>query len=476
MSYLLCIDIGSSFCKTVIYDSGFKEIGKAHLETTTYHPSSCWAEQKPEEWWKAAVYTARKAISLGRIDPNSIAGVAVCGQGHGPVLLDEKGNSLFPCIVWSDLRAIKQAEYLSARVGKNISPYYTGPKLRWIKEKHPTVFEKMHKFVLPKDYIRVKLAGSIHTDIGDATGTMMYSRKESKWDYPLLDAVGITQEKLPEIHRPEDVTGEVTDYAAAEIGLPKGIPVITGTPDYYGTQNGLGTSLQRERAIAYLGSAPSIFMLTENGEYKGHFMGIAGASLKWFRENLCSASNTFTLRDMDREATKVEPGSDGVIFFPHVMGERSPKENPYARAAFFGLSLGHSRGNIVRAMMEGIVFQMTLVYDSIRGKDNVEEILAIGGGAKSDLWRQMIADVFNVPVLLPDRDEITSLGSAVLLAKGLGIYKEISEAQERAKLRIVDKKVPLTENHEKYKKVLELYRKIENSLSVFFTSDLEDNT
>jgi xylulokinase len=469
MSYLVCIDLGTSVCKSIIYDREFNVKGRGYEEVLTYFPRPRWAEQKPEEWWMASCAVIRESLCAAGIRPEDVAGVGVCGQGHGPVLLDARRRALFPCIIWPDLRAIKQAESIMDKLHRDVAAYYTAAKMLWIRENHPETFDKMYKFVLPKDYIRMRLTDIVLTDTGDAAGTMMYSRDEGSWDYQLVDLIGIPREKLPDVLSSDDVVGGVTQMASAETGLRTATQVIAGTADYLCTGLALGDYLQFQRAVVYLGSAPSIFTTGKNGQPKGGFMGIGGASLKWLKERLCCLdAPAFAYETLDKEAEMIEPGSDGVLFLPHMMGERCPVYNPYAQGTIFGLSLGHNRHTIVRSMMEGVAFQLKMIFNNIKETERLDEILVVGGGAKSPVWTQVIADVFNVDVCVPHVEEVGTLGLAVLLSTGLGIYDTVPEAQEKANPKIIKRIAPREAYRQKYDEMFDLYCDLEEALMKFY--------
>jgi xylulokinase len=464
MSLLLCTDLGTSVCKSVIYDLEFHAKGRGYAEIPTRFPRPRWAEQEPEDWWSAACATIRKAIKVSGMGPKDIAGVAVCGQGHGPVLLDARGVALLPCIIWPDLRAIAQAEYINARLRRKVAAYYTAPKMLWIKENHPGAFGRMHKFVLPKDYVRLRLTDEILTDEGDAGGTMMYSCAERAWDRPLVELIGIPREKLPDVLPADRVVGKVTRRAAADAGLRAATPVIAGSGDYICTELALGDLLRPRRAAIYLGSAPSIFTMGEDGQLKGGFMGIGGASLKWFKE-LCGRRVTYEA--LDKEAEAVEPGAGGLLFLPHMMGERNPTYNPHAQGVLFGLSLGHGRGAVVRCIMEGVALQLKYIWNGLQGIAKLDEILVLGGGARSPVWTQVIADVFGVDVGVPKMEEVGTLGLALLLSTGLGIYGDIAEARKRVNPHIVRRVSSRDAHHRRYDEMFRLYCELEDALMKF---------
>jgi len=469
MSHLLCIDLGTSVCKSVIYDREFNIRGRGYGEIRTLFPRPMWAEQEAEGWWTASREAISGSLRTSGIKPEDIAGVGVCGQGHGPVLLDPERRALIPCIIWPDLRAIKQAEFIESAIGRRAAAYYTAAKMLWIKENLPEEFGKMYKFVLPKDYVRMKLTDTVLTDSGDAAGTMMYSRDEGSWDYALVDFIGIPRERLPDVHPSDEVVGEVTQRASAETGLRAATPVIAGTADYLCTRLALGDYLKPRKAVIYLGSAPSIFTIGKDGKSIGGFMGMGGASLKWYRERLYCLDATSTYEALDKEAEGAEPGSGGLLFLPHLMGERSPTYNPHARGVLFGLNLSHSRRDIIRSMMEGVIFQLKMIFCSLNVTEKLNQILVVGGGAKSSVWTQVIADVFNAEVCVPLAEEVGTLGLAVLLSSGLGIYGGVSEAQRKVRLNIVRRLSPRVAYNKKYEEIFELYRNLDGALTNFMT-------
>jgi len=468
MSHLLCIDLGTSVCKSVIYDDAFNSKGRGYGEIRTLFPRPMWAEQEVEGWWTASRAAISESLSTSGIKPEDIAGVGVCGQGHGPVILDAERRALLPCIIWPDLRAIKQAEYIESNTGRHAAAYYTAAKMLWIRENLPEEFGKMYKFVLPKDYVRMKLIDTVLTDVGDATGTMMYSRDEGSWDYALVDFIGVPRERLPDVHPSDEVVGEVTPRASAETGLRAATPVIAGTADYLCTRLALGDYLKPWKAVIYLGSAPSIFTIGKDGKSMGGFMGMGGASLKWYKERLYRLDTSSTYKALDKEAEEAEPGSGGLLFLPHLMGERSPAYNPYARGVMFGLNLSHNRSNIVRSMMEGVVFQLKMIFNSLHVTEKLNEILVVGGGAKSSVWTQVIADVFDAEVCVPLVEEVGTLGLAVILSSGLGIYDTISEAQKKVGVNIVRRLSPRGAYRRKYEDLFELYRNLDGVLARFY--------
>jgi xylulokinase len=499
--YYMGIDLGTSALKAVIYDSDFKPISKAYAETKTYYPRPSWAEQNPNEWWSSTVGVVKRALDEARISNGEIIGIGTCGQCHGPTLVDEECRPLHNCLIWPDLRAVDQAIRIDkARIEElgiePIAPYYTAAKLLWLRENEPKIFDDAYKFLLPKDFIRTKLTADFVTDFRDAEGTQMFDSRNLCWSKRLLGLTGIPERILPEIHPSEEVVGKVNAEAAKETGLKEGTPVIAGCGD--GSLEPVMQALKLEgNMVVYLGTAPILLAYTpkpmENA-WMQHYLGGAlsaegGALLKWFKEQFGNPEEEAAKRIgvspyklLDEEASKVEPGAGGLLFLPHMMGERAflGKVNPYAKGVLFGLSLGHERAHIIRALLEGVSFQLRTVWDFVKEQDpdiRVERIFTFGGGAKSKIWRQIIADTMGFPVCLLNEEETATLNLACLISLGLGIHKNMKEIVEKLDLHVISEETPNVENRKKYDRLYTLYTKLEESLEASFSytySELRD--
>jgi xylulokinase len=474
LKYIFVIDVGSSVCKTTIYTMDFRIVERAYREIPTTHPKPTWAEQNPEDWWRAVVETVKVTLGKTNIDLGRISGIGVCGQSHGPVLIDGNGKPIYPCIVWPDLRAVSQAERLRDATGRNVQAYYTAAKLLWLRENRPDLFEKVHRLLLPKDYVRMMLTGVDCTDLTDASGTQMYDPENGCWDKVVLEAVGISENILPRVYPSDAVIGRVSAKVASETGLEEGTPVIAGAGDAYSLVVGLQSILTPERAIIYLGTAPAVFTFTKElkknvlrwvslkeGYVLGGFIGVGGSSIKWLRLLLDCTRLTYEAIDSEAEAVG---SSEGLLFLPHLMGERMPFYNPYARGVIFGLALGHRRGHIALAMIEGVTYQLLETVEDLALNGEIREIVVVGGGAKSRVWRQVISDIFSLPVGIPEDVEASSLGLAYMTSVGLGLYKDTSEAAKRRPLRIVNWLQPRMERHGRYLETYRLYRKLQQAL------------
>ncbi len=499
--HYLAIDLGTSALKAVIYDSDFKAVSKAWAETATYHPRPTWAEQNPNEWWKSVVGVVKEVLRNADIKNDEIIGIGTCGQCHGPTLVDEDCHPLYNCLVWPDLRSVDQAEkikkggILELGIGP-IVPYYTAAKLFWLKENEPDLVESAHKFLLPKDFIRTKLTSKFVTDFRDARATQMFDPDSLSWSKEILDLTGLPERILPEVHASEEIVGAVTAEAAHETGLKEGTPVIAGCGD--GSLEPVMQALDLEgNLVVYLGTAPILLAYSQKPigpPRRPNYLGSAlsaegGALLKWFKEQFGSIEEEVAARIgtspyklLDDEASKIAAGSGGLLFLPHMMGERSylGKVNPYAKGVLFGLSLGHNRAHIVRALLEGVAFQLRTVWDSIKEKApeiEVERIFTFGGGAKSRIWRRIIADVMGMPVCLLNEEETATLNLACLISLGMGFHKDMKEIVPQLDLHVISEERPNAEDQEKYQRLYVLYRQLEELLEPLFSytySELKD--
>ncbi|MEM3041200.1 MAG: FGGY family carbohydrate kinase, partial [Nitrososphaerota archaeon] len=374
-------------------------------------------------------------------------------------------------------------------------PYFTStaPKILWIKRHAPEAFEKTYKVLLPKDFIRMKLSNTFCTDTTDPPGTAMYDSEKKTWNWKVVDYIGLAHDKLPEVYPSEKIVGEITEKAANETGLAAGTPVIAGTADF-----GIGRNVERSvlkpgNILIYLGTGPGIWWISQNDALSHRsrttlcILGVAGTMPQWFKNTFCYEENLRAEREgvstfelLTSEAEKIEPGSDGLIVLPHLMGERAyggrtvseeGRLNPHARGVFFGLCMGHTRAHMFRAILEGVAYHLRLCWENIKTANpgsTSDLIVATGGGAKSRLWRQIIADVFRIPVCRLRELETSTLGLACLIAVGTGMYKNFQDAVSSVENPTVDKVQPNPDNFDRYEEMFELYRQLELGLEPFF--------
>jgi xylulokinase len=454
--YLLAHDLGTSGNKATLYS----EDGKLIASHTTAYPTRFfngnWAEQEPADWWKA-VCNSSQAI-LTKVKPTDVAVVALSGQMMGCTPVDRAGNALRPSILYCDQRASKQADELLAKismkdfyaiVGHRISPSYTLEKLMWIRDNEPDLYKRTFKTLCAKDYINFRLTGRMVTDFSDASGTNAFDLNTFTWSQKVIDHAGVDAAMFPEAVDSAEIIGEVTAEAARATGIKAGTPVATGGGD--GSCAGVGVGcIKPGTAYNYLGSSSWIALTVEkpivdaqmrtmNWAHcvKGYLhpsgtMQTAGSSFNWMKEQFCAAESVAALAkgvspfDLINEAIAATPvGANGILFLPYMLGERTPWWNPNARGAFIGLNLASRREDILRAVMEGITLNLGIIVNIFRSHVPMETITVIGGGAKSAVWRQTMADVYDCRIeSLNYLEEATSMGAAVIGGVAAGLFKD----------------------------------------------------
>lgn len=496
--YLIGCDIGTSGTKTVLFDLNGRTVASATREYPLYTPFNGWAEQDPRDWWEATKMGIREVIAEAAVDPAEIRGIGLSGQMHGLVMLDKNDEIIRPSIIWCDQRTGEEAAKLTDLVGydKLISitanPAMTGftaSKILWVKNHEPENFERCAKIMLPKDYIRYMLTGEFATEVSDASGMQLLDVPNRCWSDHVLDKIGIRRDQLGRVYESQEVTGRVTASAAAETGLAAGTIVVGGAGDQ--AAGGVGNGIVREGVIsATIGTSGVVFAHTDNISIdpKGrvhtlchavpgtwHIMGVtqgAGLSFKWLRDNFFGAEcATADLLDrpanavMDELAATVPAGARGLIYLPYLMGERTPHLDPDARGVFFGLNAMHTKKDMLRAVMEGVIFSLCDCMDIIRDMTGSapETVYASGGGGNSTLWRQMMADAFGMDIARNNSKEGGALGVAILAGVGAGLYKSVADACDaliaKRDVTVFDSKANST-----YQRCLEIYRRLYTSL------------
>ncbi|GAA0777951.1 xylulokinase [Clostridium subterminale] len=501
MKYLLGIDIGTSGTKTVLFDRGGNPISSSTAEYPLYQPEIGWAEQDPLDWWKAVCITINQVIKDSNINPESISGIGLSGQMHGLVMLDGDGNVLRKSIIWCDQRTAKECVEITEKVGEKrliditANPALTGftaSKILWVKNNEPEIYEKCRKILLPKDYIRYMLTGEFATEVSDASGMQLLDIKNRCWSKEVLNALDIPIEYLGDVHESIVVSGKVHKKAAELTGLKENTPVVGGAGDQAAGAIGNGI-IKSGQISSTIGTSGVVFahldepIIDEKGRVHTfchavpgawHMMGVtqgAGLSLKWFRDNFCTNEievakymgiDPYVL--MTKEAEKVPAGSRGVIYLPYLMGERTPHLNPKAKGVFFGLSAAHTKNEMLRAVIEGVSYSLLDCMEIIKDTGmNPTNVMVSGGGGKSELWRQILADMFNCKVSTNKSSEGPALGVALLAGVGTGVYKDINEA---CSIAISENSIqyPKEENSLVYKRYYEIYKKIYNDLKGTF--------
>ena len=491
MAYLIGVDLGTSGTKTVLFDEMGKSIASDLYEYPMYQPNVGWAEQDPEDWWTATYTTIKNCITKSGVDPHDVKGIGLSGQMHGLVMLDKEDNVIRKSIIWCDQRTEKECVEITEKVGKTrlieitANPALTGftaSKIMWVKNNEPENYEKCRKIMLPKDYVRYMLTGEFATEVSDASGMQLLDVPKRAWSNEVLEKLDIDQSLLGKMYESCEVTGTLTQKAAALTGLPVGTIVVGGAGDQ--AAGGVGNGIVKAGVVSStIGTSGVVFAHTDNItiDPKGrvhtfchavpgawHVMGVtqgAGLSLKWFRDNFCTSemeTAKWMEKDpyylMDKQADTVPAGCEGLLYLPYLMGERTPHLDPNARGVFFGLSARHGKKEMLRAVMEGVGYSLVDCMNIIRDMGlSVSEVRASGGGGKSPLWRQMQADMFRSDISTTNSSEGPALGVALLAAVGAGIYKSVPEACD-ATIATVSTHAPIPENAKVYEKYYKVYQ------------------
>lgn len=490
MKYLLGIDVGTSGTKTVLFGTEGNTVASALSEYPLYQPHIGWAEQDPQDWWNAVTETISRVIRSSGVNPSEIKGVGLSGQMHGMVLLDKSGSVLRPSIIWCDQRTQAECDQITELIGRDrlveitANPALTGftaSKVMWVKNHQPELFKHIYKVLLPKDYIRYKLTGVFATEVSDASGTQFLDVPGRRWSEEVLVKLGFSPDWMPEVYESHEISGTVSAEAARLTGLKQGTPVAGGGGDQAAGAVGNGI-IQPGVISSTIGTSGVVFASMDQVRMdpKGrtqtfchaipdtwHVMGVtqaAGLSLQWMRTHFGGMERE--LADfmgvdpyilMDKEAERANPGCDGLIYLPYLMGERAPHLDPYARGVFFGLTARHGRCEMIRSVMEGVAYSLRDCLEIIRDMQvPIREVRASGGGGKSPLWRQMQADVFQTPIAITNSKEGPALGAALLAGVGAGVYRDVNEACEKA-IQVVKVQNPIEENIPVYEKYYEVY-------------------
>lgn len=468
--HFLAIDLSTTACKAIIFNSAGEPLAEAHREIPLFHPQPDWVEADAADWWRLTVECIREVLQQSAVESSRIAGIGVCGLMHALLPVDRNGNPLDRVMLWMDQRCKEQCVWLADNIGelsritgRRPSTTVSAPKLRWIVENKPDIIDKTYKFMFGKDFIRLKLTGEYATDASDAGGTALFDRNSESWSAEVLRLIGVPEDKMLPIRDSTEIGGYVTRDAENETGLAAGTPVAVGASDVRGTFTGVNMYVPG-RTCLYMGTAAWMVTCPEKGVTS--WVGSTatwGAGLRWYREMF---NDPRPYPELDETAQRVNPGSDGIIFFPHLMGERGPKQNPYAKGVIFGLTLAHRKGHIIRAILEGNAYLIRHIIENY-GADRIGDIVAAGGGARSKLWRQIIANVTHRAVFAPEVPETTALGAAMMAAVGTGAFASLEEAADNW-VQIRDGCMPEDKLMGKYDKIYDLYRRLDAALEAFY--------
>jgi xylulokinase len=498
MSAFLGIDIGTSGTKTLAVDETGKVLADATETYPCYHPQPLQSEQDPEDWWRATVTTVRAAIKKARLKPADVKAIGLSGQMHGSVFLDKRQQVIRRALLWNDQRTAAECEEIERRAGGRrrliklvANPALTGftaPKILWLRNHEPRNFDRLSKVLLPKDEIRRRLTGEFATEVSDASGMLLLDVARRDWSKTLLSKLELDIGLLARCYESEDVTGTLTRQAATELGLSTECLVVGGAGDCAAGAVGNGIVSQGVVSTS-IGTSGVMFAHSDEVKIdpegrihtfchavrgKWHMMGVtlsAGGSLQWFRNQLCQAEMAAArttgqdpYETLTREAAGVAAGSEGLFFLPYLSGERTPHADPAARGCFIGLTLAHTRGHLVRSIMEGVAYSLRDCLEIIRGLGvSARQIRASGGGARSQLWRQVQADVFGQKVVTLNAEEGAAYGVALLAAVGAGAFRDVCEAC-RATIEVVKETAPSRAAQKMYNQAFPIYQQLYPSL------------
>ncbi len=495
--YLLGIDYGTGGCKVTVIDETGKFIADASTEFTTYHEHPGWSEQEPSDWMASLCASLKKLVEKG-VDLREVAALSLDGSTHNAVLLDEAMRPVRRTIMWTDQRATAECAALKAGWGEKIfsrcyqmpAPTWTLPQMMWLKANEPEVLGRVAKVLFVKDYVRFQLTGVANTDFIEAEGTLFFDMKRMAWDEELVELSGLKLSSMPDIIKPTDVVGGVTDEAAALTGLKVGTPVICGSSDSAVEDYGAG-AVEPGDLIIKLATAGNVNSMTAAAHphpktltyshivpgmwYSVSATNAAALCQRWWRDNFYAefaASGAGAWDVINREAESSPVGSNGVFFHPYLQGERCPYWDSNLRASFTGVSISSTRGDFSRALMEGVAFSLRDCYRTLEEmKLPVKRIFLIGGGAKSRLWSEIVANVFNCKVAVPSPAD-ASFGACLLAGTGIGVFADVKDAVTKC-LKIDREIAPDPKDAARYDHLFTCYRKIHDALAAVYSQRKE---
>ena len=455
------IDVGTGGTRVVVVDTRGKIITSATEEHEPFASIEAgWAEQRPEDWWRAARIAIRKALQDSRARADQISCLGFSGQMHGAVMLDRAGQVVRPALIWCDVRTQKQADDLTALLGSQrvieltsnpALTNFTLTKLLWTREHEPGNWQRVRSVMLPKDYVRFRLTGLVATDVADASGTLMLDVKHRRWSKEMMKAAEIDDSVLPALYESPEVCGKISAEGAEASGLAMGTRVVAGAGDQAAGAVGLGI-VTPGTVSATIGTSGVVFAATDEPvtdaggrlhtfchamPNRWHLMGVtqaAGLSLEWLRDAFfkdCASTSNNEYEQMVHEAEAVPPGADGLLWAPYLMGERTPHLDPSVRGALVGLTASHSRGHLTRAVLEGVAFSLKdtfTIFEEMRVP--IARVRLGGGGARSALWRRVQADVYGREVEIAEAEEGAAYGAAILAGVGAEFWPSVEAACE----------------------------------------------
>lgn len=485
MQYILASDLGSGSCKTVILNESGRLVASASAEYPTFYPYPGWVEQNPADWWQAFVQTVRQVMSQAGIAASDIACIGLVGVTHNAVLLDEHDRPLRPCILTFDQRSGQQCRRILERWGEQVqaqtlngvSPLWTWPQLLWLKEHEPQVWRATRRVLFQKDYVRHRLAPAYVTDTIDAAGSLLFNPVTERWVTEFCESLELPLAAWPHPVKPLEIVSTVSQAAAEETGLAAGTPVIAGATDTVAEVFGSGL-LRPGQGMVKLASVGRLAVVSpspisnphilnyrhilDDLWYPGSGIKAAATTPRWLRDNLWGGVLSYA--EMDAAASRVPPGSDGLLFLPHLLGEWAPYWDNELRANFVGATMRHTQAHFTRAALEGVAFALRAAIEKVAEMGlRYEEYRLIGGGAKSSLWSQIVGNVLGQPLLLPQEQD-AAYGAALITGVAVGLLDPSPAAIEplihlRARLE------PDAQTHAVYHELFEIYQEADQALT-----------
>jgi len=495
MPHLLGIDIGTSGTKTLICDEDGAVLATAMAEHPIFSPKPGWSEQAPEDWWQATILATKAVLKKAKVKSADISAIGLSGQMHGSVFLGDGPKALRPALLWNDQRTALQCAEITSKaggrdrlidmVGNPALTGFTAPKILWVRENEPKIYEKTKHILLPKDYIRYRMTAEYATEVGDASGTLLLDVANRRWSDELLSILGIDKALLPStLEESHVVTGKLTSAAAELLGLKEGTPVVGGSGDQ--PAGAVGNGIVSAGVVsATLGTSGVMFAHSDSPvkdpQGRVHTMChavagkwcvfgcmlSAGGSFQWFRNQLAGAEVAEAKKKgMDpyelliEQADSAPAGSEGLFFMPYLTGERCPHPDPNARGGWVGLTARSTRATMIRSLLEGVTYGMRDALEIMKSMNiPVSQVRASGGGARSVFWRQLQADVYQQPVVITNASEGPAYGVAILAGVGTGVWDSVEQACKSA-IKQVEKVAPKAKTAAVYDRHYAVYRKL----------------
>lgn len=494
MAYLLGIDVSTTATKALLIDEQGQVVAVAATEYNFETPQPLWSEQDPALWWDGAVRSIRTVVATAGISSDQIAAVGLTGQMHGLVLLDSAGAVLRPAILWNDQRTAAQCDEIRARLGRmnliqltgnDALTGFTAPKILWVRDHEPAIYQHVRHVLLPKDYLRYRLSGTLAMDKADSAGTLLFDLRKREWSTEVLAGLEIPTNWLPTTFEGPQITGVISAAAAHATGLRKGTPIMAGGGDQAAQAVGVG-AVQTGIVALTLGTSGVVFGTVEQPFFdpvgrlhafchalprRWHLMGVmlsAAGSLRWYRDTIAPGA---TYEQLLAPAANIPAGCEGLLFLPYLTGERTPYPDPLARGAFVGLTVRHSLPHMTRAVLEGVGFGLRDSFELMKqiGLSSIQQVRISGGGARSSLWRQILADLLDSELVTVNTDEGAAYGAALLAGVGIGVWPDVERACRQV-IQITGSTKPRPEQATHYTAVYKQYRQLYPALKSSFAN------